>query len=649
MAKWHSLVSQSVVHPIVSLSYPTAVDRAAGTNETNGKVASAVNVDGVAKQLDTGTYWILISVGPLVWEQLITGAATSLNPTSVLFASATGDVTDDGANFVYTSGVLQVAELKGGAGIGGDLTLKSTSHATPGAIKFGSVGAIEEIDTYAGVGTGLTGAPRMFFGTNAPSNDDSCLLIGRNVTGDSLFSHGIRDESTFSCTTTGAYSAFDSQYVFSSSIHYNHMNQYQARAIYNGTGEIDVIYGFTFQCINTGTGIVRHAYGMEILNPVNSGGGTIEDFKGIYIPAITTPILNSKYAIYSVSTNLPSYHGGFFQFGDGIQAAGTLISSNIKAYIAGESTYVGDDITPANQSLVYVTNIGAKAGLAMAVGANFGTNIGARAGYNADTATRFTNIGSFAGQGITTNGGGINIGCEAGFYETGADKLFIDNAKRTDEADARVKALVYGQFDAAVANQFLTVNGDFHANGTAYVTTALRGETSLWYHYRQVSALDVSPGVSGATFTPPSANTIGGYQLNASTEYLYLGADVHDDWDAATDVIVEVYFEVNIDNGGGGAGDTVDLQLLCYMKGDAETACKLQTLEEAVVVGQSAQYKQFHAVFAIDYDDVSDPVEIGDIMGMRINLETDTSEVDDIIVNHFEFKYRSDQPNAIEI
>lgn len=53
----------------------------------------------------------------------------------------------------------------------------------------------------------------------------------------------------------------------------------------------------------------------------------------------------------------------------------------------------------------------------------------------------------------------VAIGLQAGYYETGSNKLFIDNTARADEADGRAKALIYGIFDAAVANQRLTING----------------------------------------------------------------------------------------------------------------------------------------------------------------------------------------------
>jgi hypothetical protein len=72
------------------------------------------------------------------------------------------------------------------------------------------VGQISASDTFAGYsGTALTGAPRLVLGTNAPrfvmpngEGDDSAILVTRALTGDSLFSHAVRDESTFTPPST---------------------------------------------------------------------------------------------------------------------------------------------------------------------------------------------------------------------------------------------------------------------------------------------------------------------------------------------------------------------------------------------------------------------------------------------------------------
>ena len=177
----------------------------------------------------------------------------------------------------------------------------------------------------------------------------------------------------------------------------------------------------------------------------------------------------------------------------------------------------------------------------------------------------------------------------------------------------------------------------------------LNAATSIWWNYRQLSALVASPGASGATFVPPGANTAGGYQIDGPTEYLYFGGDIHDDWDGSSNVEVEVYFETNVDNSGGLVTDDVYLQLDVFMKGSLEDTCRNQTLGVPVVVGQADQYVQFSCEFKIDFDDLSDPVNVGDVVGMRLNMESELSDVTNIIVNHLEFKYKSTKPNAIEV
>jgi len=87
----------------------------------------------------------------------------------------------------------------------------------------------------------------------------------------------------------------------------------------------------------------------------------------------------------------------------------------------------------------------------------YNTAIGWQALFNVLTTHRNTALGAEAGY---TNAADYNIflGYQAGFFETGSSKLFIDNIKRASEADGRIKALIYGIFGAASANQRLRIN-----------------------------------------------------------------------------------------------------------------------------------------------------------------------------------------------
>ena len=101
------------------------------------------------------------------------------------------------------------------------------------------------------------------------------------------------------------------------------------------------------------------------------------------------------------------------------------------------------------------------------------TLIGMRAGYSG-AHTGNTYVGDYAGYTGTSNIYGVLIGNFAGFYETGSYKLFIDNAPRANEADGRIKALIYGIFDAHPADQRFTVNGILGASIESALTNTIQ-------------------------------------------------------------------------------------------------------------------------------------------------------------------------------
>ena len=86
--------------------------------------------------------------------------------------------------------------------------------------------------------------------------------------------------------------------------------------------------------------------------------------------------------------------------------------------------------------------------------------------------TNNTAIGSKAGN-SSTGDDNIFLGYNSGFYETASDKLFIDNQKRLDESDGRIKALVYGEFASTVAAQRYTINASVGVAGSATATSTL--------------------------------------------------------------------------------------------------------------------------------------------------------------------------------
>jgi len=131
-------------------------------------------------------------------------------------------------------------------------------------------------------------------------------------------------------------------------------------------------------------------------------------------------------------------------------AIGTFASRNL--------TSGGYNMSLGNQSL-YTCSVGSD-----------NVAIGEQALFYA-TGSQNTAVGRAAGW-YSTGSKNIFLGSYAGFYETGSYKLFIDYAPRASEADGRIKALVYGIFAAAVADQDLTINGQVGVNivPTAWLT-----------------------------------------------------------------------------------------------------------------------------------------------------------------------------------
>ena len=109
-----------------------------------------------------------------------------------------------------------------------------------------------------------------------------------------------------------------------------------------------------------------------------------------------------------------------------------------------------------NTTARHNTGVGHNALYANVLG-QYNTTVGTNSLVN-ETGGYNTALGAYAGWTNPSGVGNVFIGNYAGYYETQSNKLFIDNAQRASEADGRLKALIYGVFDAAVANQQLTFN-----------------------------------------------------------------------------------------------------------------------------------------------------------------------------------------------
>ena len=130
-----------------------------------------------------------------------------------------------------------------------------------------------------------------------------------------------------------------------------------------------------------------------------------------------------------------------------------------------------DNIAIGQRALSKVTTggrnvaVGVLAGDSMTI-AQLNTLVGAYAGSELTSGLYNTCIGAYAGRGSVTSALNVMIGHQAGYYETGSNKLFIDNDDHIDEADARIKSMIYGEFNADVSLQNLFLNANVTLNSS---------------------------------------------------------------------------------------------------------------------------------------------------------------------------------------
>ena len=160
----------------------------------------------------------------------------------------------------------------------------------------------------------------------------------------------------------------------------------------------------------------------------------------------TTGYYNNFMGCTAGYANTTGYSNNFMGHGAG-RFNTTGHSNNFMGYAAGRLNTIG----------YYNNFMGYEAGRLNTAG-HSNNFMGCVAGYANTTGCYNNFMGYGAGRFNTTGNSNNFLGYKAGFYETGSNNLFIDNATRTDEADGRVKALIYGIFDAAVANQLVRLN-----------------------------------------------------------------------------------------------------------------------------------------------------------------------------------------------
>lgn len=93
-----------------------------------------------------------------------------------------------------------------------------------------------------------------------------------------------------------------------------------------------------------------------------------------------------------------------------------------------------------------------------------------------------TSIGARSLNNLGDGNGNIALGFSSGYYETGSNKLYVDNQQRASESDSKIKSIIYGVMNATVGSQTLDLNALVSAdqfilpNSTVLPATCILGQ-----------------------------------------------------------------------------------------------------------------------------------------------------------------------------
>ncbi len=436
-------------------------------------------------------------------------------------------------------------------------------------------------------------------------------------------------------------------------------------------------FGLRLSGLEVGSNVtVTDHYNLYIDNA--TGGGTLHNQYGVYLTNITAgDTLN--YAIYSV--------GGSVHFGgpDGIDM-GTGSDEDIdlvSVLVAGNPVMGWDEVSDRfnfsksinSENGVRGVVVEASTRFYFATPAAYLRGYGGSAGDNVFEAwaqngpvlyTEVAAIVSASGSGAGDEHFAIRVGRFTGAFDANSfgvaslsnssiiDAAWLSTGVSDDDyyilgaVDNDTQELIDVLRVQGASVPYVVIGSGERMIAGAEINFEKADGSSLYIHEYMLPASSLSPGASGADEVAPDGNTLGGWDLDVDTEKLYFWTHIESDWDRLTNMTLEVIFEINDASGAG--GNTVDLQAVVRYKGPGESVVRSQTVEVARVVGVANQWTQFHVHLNVWFDiGGGNNIEVEDTLAFTLNLETDTSEIDDITVNYIEFKYRTKKPAPVEI
>ena len=331
-----------------------------------------------------------------------------------------------------------------------------------GTGKFAIVNATDEDNVLQVDGTTIlrTGTPtnyNVFLGEEAFANDEGQYNVG------------IGYQAGYNNDTTGIGNEGDSN------IYIGYKSGYGFTADINNTGTSNVGIGANSLYDNT-TGVFNVAIGADSLGNNTSGNSNMAIGKsalfgnliGTQNVAIGQEALAKTRASGNVGVGyqaLTSNINGSNNIAVGANSLAECLSSNN----VGIGNNCGKNITSAlfNTAIGFYAEYKNTSGYSnVAIGAYSDGYAGAVSNIH----DKNTMIGSYSGRNISTGSDNVFIGYESGFNQLAlGNRLIIDNQNRTSVALEITNCLIYGIFDAAVANQSLRINGLIRGSYGAYI------------------------------------------------------------------------------------------------------------------------------------------------------------------------------------
>lgn len=443
------------------------------------------------------------------------------------------------------------------------------------------------------------------------------------------------------------------------------------------TGE-DISFDFDHTAnevhISSGTGVTKLDFaGLNLLTTGPLGAGDITTTGLLKLPTTSATVgqiqINNA-AVFHTYSHATATGQNLFMGG----AGNFTLHKDTQDYEGGTNIGIGQGALHSATHAYSNLGIGFQSLYYMTTGyRNIG--IGAASGQSNNSGAYNVDIGYYSGTLNSTGSRNINIGAFAGYRNLLSDRLIIDNQQRASVAEEITNAIVYGVMAAAPANQTLRLNAATLVSGTLDVTGNIDPTTYettnggfldaisapyaqdkvvseygiQQYTQSQISSWTQSIDVDILTFTELGgqaslANYTGGplfiRYIDINWDF-YAGGwfgvqvPIPTDWDAASDIIINVLWIVVDDQG---ALTTLDVKAVVMSVGSGDDIDSLltQTLtKDHAWAGAKTAGNVELITLTIDYDDGDAPLAAGDMLKIRYGRGEHAAFPDATKFNHY--------------